>query len=86
MSFLSKLTAVAMVVLGVHALQNKRVAKSPDEGTSARKAAKTPRSPRKTASTATRSASPDADRDGAARKARPRKRPDRRHNAKRAQT
>lgn len=74
MSFLSKLTVVAMVVLGVHALKGKRTAKAPVEGIPTRKPEKAPRSRRKIAAAATRSTALPAARNGAAPKPRSQKR------------
>lgn len=86
MSFLSKLTAVAAVALGVHALQGKRAAKAPREGTPARKPAPVRKAPRKTAATATRSATRAADGGVAAPKSRTRKRSHRKPTAKNARS
>lgn len=85
MSFLSKLTAVAAVALGVHALQGKRTAKPPREGTPARKPATVRKAPPKTA-TATRSASRAADSGAAAPKSRARKRSARKPSVKNARS
>jgi hypothetical protein len=82
MSFLSKLTVVAAVVLGVRALQSKRTAKLPLEGTPARKPVKASRSPKRIAATSTRSTAPDANGRGVAPKTRSKKRSKRGPNAK----
>ena len=86
MSFLSKLTAVAAVALGVRALQGKRTAKAPVEGTPARKPATVRKAPRKTTATATRSTARAADGGAAPPKSRSRKRSQRKPNAKNARS